>query len=221
MALKKDKIMLGNGFPVLPDFESMETGEATKQDIYDTQGMIAYVQKTLKADQAYTVGDYFIYNGKLYTATANIAKDANIVLTGTGANAELADSIQEQINDITAYTPPGYSNTEYLTGQKWVDGTTDIYAKDISFGALPDSTTEATVDTGLSGVVFVKVQGVAIDTVNGVSLPLPFVTPDNSGNIQLMARDLVAANVHNVSIKADRDRSNFVGYVHLEYYKLS
>ena len=105
MSLKKSKIMLADGFPTLPDFEQMETGEATKDDVYATQGIIAHVQKTLKADSAYSAGDQFIYDGKLYTATGSIAKDANIVLTGAGANATLASVIQTQINTLANKMP--------------------------------------------------------------------------------------------------------------------
>lgn len=97
MAVKPSKIMLADGFPTLPDFEEMETGEATMDDVYDTQGIITHVQKTLKADKAYNTGDQFVYDGKLYAATGSIAKDATIVLTGAGANVELSDDIVTQI----------------------------------------------------------------------------------------------------------------------------
>lgn len=88
MAIKKDKIMLADGFPALPDFDELGGGGGSDTD---TQSMIAYVQKTLKADKAYSAGDYFIYDADLYAATASIAKDADIVLTGAGANAEQQD----------------------------------------------------------------------------------------------------------------------------------
>ena len=102
MSLKKSKIMLADGFPTLPDFDNMETGEATKEDIYATQGIIAHVQKTLKADGAYSAGDQFVYNDVLYTVTGSIASGANIVLTGAGANAEISDNIVTQISNINA-----------------------------------------------------------------------------------------------------------------------
>lgn len=99
MSLKQSKMMLADGFPAMPDFGSMEEGEATMADVYETQGIIAHVQKTLKADKAYNEGDKFIYKGVIYAATGSIAKNATIVLSGAGANVEAMDDVQTQLDN--------------------------------------------------------------------------------------------------------------------------
>lgn len=219
MALKKDKIMLGNGFPVLPDFESMETGEATKQDIYDTQGIIAYVQKTLKADQAYTAGDSFIYSGKLYTVTANIAKDANIVLEGAGANAELSEDLVTHIEAIPEYSLD-YSTTETDTGAKWLDGK-PIYRKVYSFVELP-AASRLTVGTITDLDFCVRLYGVAYKESNRNFRPLPFAGTkvDGSGNTICNDIRLIIANNNTIEVETFvEDWDNYTGYIVVEYTK--
>lgn len=67
-------------------------------DISETQEVIAPVEDTLTASQAYAVGDQFIYQNKLYKATAAIPSGGTITPNG---NCELANSIVEQIQIVT------------------------------------------------------------------------------------------------------------------------
>ena len=140
MSLKQSKIMLADGFPAMPDFGSMEEGEATMADVYETQGIIAHVQKTLKADKAYNEGDKFIYKGVIYAATGSIAKNATIVLSGAGANVEAMDDIQTQI-DNSGSGSYDFSTDEFDTGHKWIDGKT-LYGRVLHFTEESEQTTK-------------------------------------------------------------------------------
>lgn len=59
---------------------------------------IAPVESTTTASQAYEIGQYFWYDGKLYEATADIALGDTFVTSGDSANCELAD-IADDISD--------------------------------------------------------------------------------------------------------------------------
>lgn len=59
----------------------------------------APVESTTTASQAYEIGQYFWYEGKLYEATAAIAQGDGFVTSGTGANCELAD-ISNDFSDV-------------------------------------------------------------------------------------------------------------------------
>lgn len=59
---------------------------------------IAPVESTTTASQAYEIGQYFWYEGKLYEATAAIALGDTFVTSGDSANCELAD-IADDISD--------------------------------------------------------------------------------------------------------------------------
>lgn len=173
--MKMNNMYCGNGFPNLPDFDAMEAegGGASA-------GLIAYEQKTLKADQAYTAGDNFIYDGTIYVATSNIAKDADIVLEGAGANAEALDPVQEQINDIkediadieaSIPVPWDYSTTEVETGQKW--GNDKIYCKLVETSSI--STGANQVAHGITGLDHVIAAQGYVSTTSQGDLPLNVV----------------------------------------------
>lgn len=66
-------------------------------DISETQEIIAPVQDTLTASRSYAVGDQFIYQNKLYKATAAIASGGSITI---GGNCTLASTVTEQINTL-------------------------------------------------------------------------------------------------------------------------
>lgn len=66
--------------------------------IYDETGdLIAPRQETLTADRAYSVGDQFIYGGKLYSVTQAISNGGTITI---GTNCDLSGSVTEQIDEI-------------------------------------------------------------------------------------------------------------------------
>ena len=75
--------------------------------------MIAPIQTSLVASQAYAIGDQFIYNGLLYKATADISSGGTITI---GGNCELSDTVVKQIGktyDVNLVT--GYTLDENLT----------------------------------------------------------------------------------------------------------
>lgn len=63
-------------------------------EVDEINGIIAPVQLTLTASQPYAIGEQFIYDGKLYTATSAIVQNDTIVI---GTNASLSAEIVKQI----------------------------------------------------------------------------------------------------------------------------
>lgn len=61
------------------------------------QSMIAPVETSTTASQAYAIGEQFILNGTLYTATAAITAGGTITI---GGNCTASDSVTEQIEEI-------------------------------------------------------------------------------------------------------------------------
>lgn len=59
--------------------------------------MIAPVEASTTASQAYAIGEQFILNGTLYTATAAITAGGTITI---GGNCTASDSVTEQIEDV-------------------------------------------------------------------------------------------------------------------------
>lgn len=107
-----------------------------------------------------------------------------------------------------------YSTVEQAVGT-WIDGKT-IYRKVINFGALPNATKKE-VQHNISNLKnFTKIEGIAIrnDNTNfSQSLPLIYKNVDAGYNTALIANNTV------VGIETNNDRSNFNGYVTLEYTK--
>ena len=63
--------------------------------------LVAPIEKTSTASQAYAVGKQFVYNGLLTEATSAIAQGATITV-GSGGNAKLADCVSDQIASLKA-----------------------------------------------------------------------------------------------------------------------
>lgn len=72
------------------DIGNLQTAVASKAD----QSMIAPVETVATASQAYAIGEQFILNGVLYTATAAISAGGTITI---GGNCTASDSVTEQI----------------------------------------------------------------------------------------------------------------------------
>lgn len=90
-----------------------------------TQPMIAPVQETLTAKQAYDLGAYFIYKSQLYKTTAAITQGDEIVLSGSGANATTAGTVMDRVDDESVVTADAsslvtYNNVSILTDGKLV-----------------------------------------------------------------------------------------------------
>lgn len=62
-----------------------------------TEQMIAPVETSTTASQAYAIGEQFILNGVLYTATAAITAGGTITI---GGNCTTSDTVTEQIQNI-------------------------------------------------------------------------------------------------------------------------
>lgn len=76
------------------DIGNLQTAVGSKTD----QSMIAPVETSTTASQAYAIGEQFILNGTLYTATAAITAGGTIVIDG---NCTASDTVTEQIKDIS------------------------------------------------------------------------------------------------------------------------
>ena len=63
----------------------------------EAESLIAPIETSSTASQAYSIGEQFIYNGLLYKATAAISSGGTITPNG---NCTVSDSITEQINDL-------------------------------------------------------------------------------------------------------------------------
>ena len=64
------------------------------------EGMIAPVELSTTASQAYAIGEQFILNGTLYTATAAITAGGTITIDG---NCTASDTVTEQISNGWKY----------------------------------------------------------------------------------------------------------------------
>lgn len=104
-----------------------------------------------------------------------------------------------------------YSETETLTGGKWIDGK-PIYRKVVDFGALPNATTKS-VAHGISNLgKAISLKGIAYR--NTTTIPLPYPHPSTPLIIGLYLEGA------NVAVIASSDRSNFTSsYVIIEYTK--
>ena len=82
------------------------------------------------ASRAYTSGEYFYQNGKMYKATTSIASGATFTVGTNCVQTTLFAELQ----------PNTYDSTEVLVG-KW--GSANLYRKTVSLGALPNSTSKS------------------------------------------------------------------------------
>ncbi len=94
-----DNLMSEINLPV----KNQSTGDVSNVEfkIKDAKGqqMLAPIQLTLVASQAYSVENQFIYQGLLYKVTVAIASGGTIIIDG---NCELADNVTNQILLLTA-----------------------------------------------------------------------------------------------------------------------
>lgn len=109
--------------------------------------MIAPVETSTTASQAYAVGEQFILNGTLYTATAAITAGGTITING---NCTASDSVTEQIANAGGL--PG--NMEY--GVQSTSGATRTITLNKNYSAMGGCLLQ--VNSGsYSGSFFVKV----------------------------------------------------------------
>lgn len=77
------------------DIGNLQTAVGSKAD----QSMIAPVETSTTASQSYAIGEQFILNGVLYTATAAITAGGTITI---GGNCTASDTVTEQIGKLYA-----------------------------------------------------------------------------------------------------------------------
>ena len=124
----------------------METGIADAHtDIAavqsEAESLVAPIETSSTASQAYSIGDQFIYNGLLYKATAAISSGGTITPNG---NCTVADSVVNQINNLiktASYTAT--SHATYGTIYTNIDATSvnilGAYTTDYGVEVVTDS----------------------------------------------------------------------------------
>ena len=90
------------------DIGNLQTAVGAKAD----QSMIAPVETSTTASQAYAIGEQFILNGTLYTATAAITAGGTITING---NCTASDTVTEQIKEKTELKYAEYTLTTNIT----------------------------------------------------------------------------------------------------------
>ena len=89
----------------------------------------------------------------------------------------------------------------------------DVYYKRVDLENLPNNTTKE-VDTGLSDVNILKIDGIAKES-SGTVIPLPFVIADTTKSVAIVFN----TTTNKITITTGTDRTNFSGYANLYYTK--
>lgn len=111
--------------------------------------------------------------------------------------------------------PESYSTTEVKTDRVWIDNK-PIYKKVISIGNLPNNDAKSVSIGYLSTeITVVKLEGIAIYS-NGITLPMP-----NVSSVGLEQVKLTINGNGEVVVQTYNDRTSAIGYVTLEYTKVS
>ena len=139
----------------------------------------------------------------------------NISLDFTSGNS-LEVAITQNTNDIEEIKDAEvYSTSEVKTSKIWIDGKS-IYRKVIDIGALPDTTQKAIASgVDFSTAFLVKMYGVCKHSSSNVCFALPFSNPATLGYSIMLNID----NQNNVVVTAGTDRTEYTGYVIIEYTK--
>ena len=95
------------------DIGNLQTAVGSKTN----QSMIAPVETVTTASQAYAIGEQFILNGTLYTATAAITAGGTITING---NCTASDTVTEQFKSLL------HVEKVQITGNTINSGNTDI-----------------------------------------------------------------------------------------------
>lgn len=153
---------------------------------------------------------------ELGTDTTPTAASLNLPTLSSGqyvikATSGLTEGQQDDVANLMN-EQRSYSTEEHLTGRKWIDGK-PIYRKTVDCGAMPNNTTKNVAHSITNLDEVITLSGNAKRS-EGTRLPLPFTSADNlTNNIQVYSNDT------NIVIIAGTNRSNYSGYVTLEYTK--
>lgn len=139
----------------------------------------------------------------------------NINFTFASGNS-LATAITQNTNDIEEIKDAEvYSTSEVKTSKVWIDGKS-IYRKVIDIGALPDNTQKAVASgVDFSTAFLVKMYGVCKHSSSNVCFALPFSNPSTLGYSIMLNID----SQNNVVVTTGTDRTEYTGYVIIEYTK--
>ena len=135
-------------------------------------------------------------------------------ISGVTAVDTVQSGILSAVTSNAVAESKSYSTTEQLTGGTWINGK-PIYRKVVDFGYLPNAT-EKNVAHNISNIdKFTHIYGVALNSSNENSYPLPFGYPANNGRNSIG----LVVNLTNVRINTEVNLSPLYAYVTLEYTK--
>ena len=141
--ITKTTIGLGNVDNTSDANKPVSAAQQTALDSKTNTSMVAYVESSTTATKRYEIGDQFILNGALYTATAIIANGGTITV---GTNCTASDTIIEQIpnidgkadkTDLTSISETGSTASQAISAGTYfyLDGVLVRAKTDIASGA--------------------------------------------------------------------------------------
>jgi hypothetical protein len=143
------------------------------------ESVIAPVEASTTASQAYSVGDQFIYNGILYEATASIASGGTITI---GTNCKASPTIVKQIKHGLFEVWVNSTPTSSFAGQN-VDITQAMLDND-GLGINIDDIDAIEVDyRDTSGNALIVLRGSVGDTINGF-----YIAMGSDGRVRQFSR---------------------------------
>lgn len=191
LALKK--------YNVIERIEALEEGGGELPANVIVEDDVAYQFSTTTS---YLAGSFVYKDNQLYrfdvdhAAGAWNSEEVTAVRISDSIISEFGDGLQRTGNEVYVKLKSGgglefdtegalytnvvhnYSTNEQPTGQNWIDGS-PIYFKTINFGVLPDSTYKS-VNSGLTNVKIIKMEGIAISSDYTIPLPEPSANNQNA-----------------------------------------
>lgn len=142
-----------------------------------------------------------------------LVKDVSDLQTAVGDNdSGLIKDVADIQTALENLNPNIYSTTETAVG-KWNNN--DLYRKIVNIGSLPNNSS-AGIDSGITNLGdVVSMRGYAKDSASIINLP--YASPTSNDSISMwydIANNKIFVNTKN-------DKSNFTGYVVIEYTKVS
>lgn len=220
--INKNTIGLGNVDNTADINKPVSLPQQTALDGKVDDDIVAYVESDTTATKRYEVGDQFILNGVLYTATAIIAVNDTIVI---GTNCDSAESVATQItenanaivslrSDITSINQTGTTATQAITSGTYfyLNGTLVRAKTSIASGATFTLNTnyEVVAAGGLNSVVGVKTATISVTIGSGGAINLNNNLP--SGAIPLKA--YVSGQEMSQEVRIDTYSSTYYAHIY-------
>ena len=169
--------------------------------------MSPYVKKTDIVDNVQIGNQNPVTSNGVYVALTELEERIDENIVDNVENGDLRPVTSNAVSQAISY-----STTEQKTGGVWIDGK-PIYRKVVDFGNLPNAT-EKLVAHNISNIdKYTHIYGVALNSSNENTYPLPFGYPSSNNSIGLIA------NLTNVRINTVVNLSPLYAYVILEYTK--